>query len=685
MNLKTQLKTTVSYMSILSSSGINTLQDFFMFFPRGYEDRTNMKNLNEIKFDGSQQSTKWKIIDKNMVFTRTWKKIIQFKFHDVNGAVWHITYMNSQFVYSNTNVDQWYVIMWKPKLDWNKIVFWYPEMIPATQDDDSTQEEYKTWRIYPIYTQLQWINHNWFSKKIWEQLEMIPSIFHEIFPQDFLQEYDLIDYPSMIKNLHYPDSLKDLDRAKYRLYFQKLLRIQLVSLMNKHEYQNWSFVEKKLSTNWDLIKQFLETLPFELTNAQKVSLKQIVDDFHETKPMMRLMQWDVWSGKTVVAVAAAFYIIKRFGWQVALLAPTEVLANQHLLSIGKYLLPLWIRIELITGSTPAKQKEKIKQDLVSGNIQMIVWTHALIQDDVDFQNLQLAIIDEQHKFGVMQRSFFKRFHSPHLLQMTATPIPRSLALAFFGEFDVSIIDQMPAWRKQIITKVVTLDKYEKLRPWLLTKLSQWQNIYIITPLIQESEKLDEVQSVLQEYEDVNVLLSEYKWKIWLLHGKLKSAEKDDVMKKFKKWDYRILVSTTVIEVGVDVPQATIIIIKNSERFGLSQLHQLRGRVGRSDLQSYCFLQTAETSWESMKRLKAMEETTDGFKLSELDLKMRWSWEMLGIRQSGETDIPPDILGDIKFLQTVQNASVWLLEKYPNFQWIEKVKNFVQWDWNNILV
>lgn len=685
MNLKDQLKTTVSYISILSSSGINTLQDFFMFFPRGYEDRTNIKNLNEIKFDGTQQSTKWKIIDKNMVFTRTWKKIIQFKFHDVNWALWHITFMNSQFVYSNTNVDQWYIIMWKPKLDWNKIVFWYPEMIPATEDDENTLEEYKTWRIYPIYTQLQWINHNWFSKKIWEKLEEIPLLFHEIFPIDFLDKFGLIDYPQMIKNLHFPNSLKDLELAKYRLYFQKLLKIQLVSLINKYDYQNWNLIEKKLSTNWDLIKQFLETLPFELTNAQKVSLKQIVDDFHETKPMMRLMQWDVGSGKTVVAVAAAFYIIKRFWWQVALLAPTEVLANQHLLSIGKYLLPLWIRIELITGSTSAKQKEKIKQDLIAGNIQLIVWTHALIQDDVDFQNLQFAIIDEQHKFGVLQRSFFKRFNSPHLLQMTATPIPRSLALAFFGEFDVSIIDQMPAWRKQIITKVVTLDKYEKLRPWLLTKLSQWQNIYIITPLIQESEKLDEVQSVLQEYEDVNLFLSEYKWKIWLLHWKLKSAEKDDVMKKFKKWDYRILVSTTVIEVWVDVPQATIIIIKNSERFGLSQLHQLRGRVGRSDLQSYCFLQTAETSWESMKRLKAMEETTDGFKLSELDLKMRWSWEMLGIRQSWETDIPPEILGDIKFLQTVQDAAVWLLENYPNFVGIEKVKKFIESEWNNILV
>ncbi|MEF2175900.1 MAG: DEAD/DEAH box helicase, partial [Candidatus Absconditabacteria bacterium] len=429
MNLKDQLKTTISYMSILSSSGINTLQDFFMFFPRGYEDRTNLKTLNEIKFDGSQQTTKGKISDKNMVFTRTGKKIIQFKFHDANGAVGHITFMNSQFVYSNTNVDQRYVIMGKPKLDGNKIVFWYPEMVAASEDEEGSQELYKTGRIYPIYTQLQGINHNWFSKKIWEQLDMIPSLFHEIFPQDFLQEFDLMDYTSMIKNLHYPNSLKDLDKAKYRLYFQKLLRIQLVSLISKYEYQNGNFVEKKLSTNWDLIKQFLETLPFELTNAQKVSLKQIVDDFHETKPMMRLMQGDVGSGKTVVAVAAAFYIVKRFGGQVALLAPTEVLANQHLLSIGKYLLPLGIRIELITGSTPAKQKEKIKQDLVSGNIQMIVGTHALIQDDIDFHDLQFAIIDEQHKFGVMQRSFFKRFHSPHLLQMTATPIPRSLALA----------------------------------------------------------------------------------------------------------------------------------------------------------------------------------------------------------------------------------------------------------------
>jgi len=433
------------------------------------------------------------------------------------------------------------------------------------------------------------------------------------------------------------------------------------------------------------IRSFISTLPFTLTTAQKKVIKQIIDDFHKPQPMLRLLQWDVGSGKTIVATTAAYYIIKEFGWQVAFLAPTEILAKQHLKNLAKYLLPLWIKVELLVGSMTKSQKEKIKQKLASWEIDLIVWTHAIIQEDVDFADLQFAIIDEQHRFWVQQRAFFKKFGSPHILQMTATPIPRSLALAFFGEFDVSIIDELPAWRKPITTKIITEEEFVKLKQWILTKINQWQQLYYITPLIEESDKLDEVASATQEYENLQKIFPELKDQIALLHWKLKSKEKDKIMEDFKKWKYKILVSTTVVEVGVDVPQATMIFIKNAERFGLAQLHQLRGRVGRSDLQSYCFLITKSKSWEAYKRLKAMEKTNDWFALAELDLKLRWGGEILWVKQSWAWDIPVEILSNVKFLEKVQQAAKWLLERYPNLEWLPVLKEKVLNQDRNLLV
>ncbi len=312
----------------------------------------------------------------------------------------------------------------------------------------------------------------------------------------------------------------------------------------------------------------------------------------------------------MVAAIAAYYVIKKYGGQVAFLAPLEVLAQQHYKSMAKILLPLGIHIECITGSTPPAEKKRIKNSMAQGNVDIVIGTHALLQDTIDFHKLFFVVIDEQHKFGVKQRAFFKKFGAPHILQMTATPIPRSMALAFFGEFSVSTIDQMPAGRKPITTKIISESEFKKLKQWVLTKLSQNQRLFIVTPLIEESEIMHELKSAMQEYSETCELYKELEGKIGLLHGKLKPAEKQEIMEKFKKGEYMILVSTTVIEVGIDVPEATIMIIKNSERFGLAQLHQLRGRVGRSDVQSYCFLETKYKSGDSYQRLRAMEQYAD---------------------------------------------------------------------------
>lgn len=310
----------------------------------------------------------------------------------------------------------------------------------------------------------------------------------------------------------------------------------------------------------------------------------------------------------------------------------------------------------------------------AGTLDVIVGTHALIQEWVSAKNIQLAVIDEQHKFGVKQRSFFKQFDNPHILQMSATPIPRSMALAFFGEFDVSIIDEMPAWRLPIHTKIITNAQWIKSKPRILDKIHKGEKVFIVTPLIEESEKLEDVTAATQAFEETQDLFPEIRHHIGLIHGKMKANDKEAIMHAFKEGKIKILVATTVIEVWVDIPEATIMIIKNAERFGLSQLHQLRGRIGRSDLQSHCFLQTAKKSGDTYQRLKALEDTNDGFKLAEIDLQNRGAGEMLGIRQSGESDIPMEILTNIKFIELVQQAAIELLQTYPNLQWLPDLQN-----------
>ena len=820
MDLKDFLKTNKKYLSILSSNWIKTVKQFFEYWPRDYEDRTKIKKVSELLTDWTVQIVKWKVVDKNLITTPTGKKLVEIILEDEDWKKFYVHYINSVFWLKQFKKSNWYLIIWKPKFEYWKIIFWHPtvkEVWRMSEEDLKKSFDFEIWRIYPIYSELGWIKSSWFAKKIWENLDKIPLFFKEYYPKDFLNEFNLLQLTKTVKNLHFPESWELLKQAKNRLWFDKLLRIQLVSLLSKIEYsektnhrqsnqqsqtiykivgiaqkiynnfwyglreafyvkklvkelqslwvevqiekilkdKDWTIIwkgdiivnndiilevksvpkvypqhfkqirtylqlggfkkwlllnfgnfaklehfvftnkdivcDKKDDCLWyniperDLIKSFLQTLPFQLTKAQKKVIKQIIDDFHSDKTMMRLLQWDVGSWKTIVAIIVARYMIKKFWKQVAFLAPTEILAKQHYKNICKFLIPLGVRVELLVWWMTKKQKEVVKEWLKTAKVQMVVWTHAIIQEDVEFADLWLAIIDEQHRFWVGQRAFFKKFGSPHILQMTATPIPRSLALAFFGEFDVSIIDEMPAGRKPVYTKIIDEQEFLKLKPWILNKIAQWQQIYIITPLIEESEKLEDVKSVMKEYEEIQKFLPELKDQICLLHGKMKPKEKDDVMQRFKEGKCKILVSTTVIEVGVDVPQATVIIIKNAERFGLAQLHQLRWRVWRSDLQSYCFLITKSKSGESYKRLKAMEKYNDWFKLAELDMKIRGAWEMLWVRQSWASDIPVEILSDVKFLEKVQEAAKWLLERYPGLDDLDDLKKMLESQDKNLLV
>ncbi len=675
--LKEQLKTTTKYVSILESNGIKTIKDLLHYFPRSYEDRSFIQPLSELLINEKWvATTKGRIIQKKFS-PRRGKKVYEYTFIDEQGQLWQINIFNSGYLASKIKENEWYIIIWKPFFKTGKVFFNQPEIIPATDTSSEQTNIPNMGRIYPIYSELYGIKPWWFVEKIRSVIDTVNMLFEEHLPEEFLEKYNLLGVKETFKNIHFPESYELQKAALQRIFFDRLLRVQLHSLIQKQEYEKKSLKKfDESDPHRDIIKNFIDTLPFTLTNAQKKVIKNCIESIHDKKPMMALLQGDVGSGKTIVAAIIAYYMHSTKNKQSIFLAPLEVLANQHHKTLAKLFLPLGIRIELLTGSTPKPQKEKIKQDIREGKIPIIIWTHALLQEDVGFENLWFVVIDEQHKFWVRQRAAFKKFGNPDILQMSATPIPRSMALAFFGEFDVHIIDELPKGRQPITTKIISENEYKKLKPRILSKIQENQKVFVVTPLVEESDKLEEVKAATSEYHEIQELFPELKGRIGLIHGKMNAKDKEETMIKFKQGELCLLVSTTVIEVGVDIPEATIMIIKNAERFGLSQLHQLRGRIGRSDLKSYCFLETKKKTGDSYKRLQAMEETNDWFKLAELDLKNRWPWEILGTMQAWQADIPIEILSDLKFIEKVQEWAKRLLENYPKLERLDKLKKYL---------
>ncbi len=682
MSIKTFLRTTDRIANILYEYDIRTPEDFFYNFPREYEDRSSVKTIDQLS-QWEKHTIKVEVLDKNYITTRTGKRMVEIKVQDENGNIAFLSFMNNAYGARSVQVWDWVLATGKPKFSYGKWVMWFPEILK--ESDWQKKEQWTTegdfsGKIVPIYSEMMGIRSNWFAKKIYERLDLINDIFDEYLPQFLLDSYWLIGIHKAIRSIHFPKDMKELYAARRRIYFERLFVWQLLS-----NYQKILADSTKTDADMviqtpdrDIIKWFLERLPFELTKAQKKATKQIIDDFYKPDSMLRLLQWDVGSGKTVVALLASYYINKKHDKQTAFMVPTEVLAHQHIKEVAKYFLPLGLRPALLVGSTTAKEKEKIKQELAEGKIDIVIWTHALIQDDVKFRDLGFVIIDEQHKFWVNQRGKLKAQWNPHILQMTATPIPRSLALSFFGEFENTIIDELPPGRSPIYTKVTTEWEFKRLKQFFVTKIQQWQQIYIVTPLVEESEKLEDVQSSMEEFEEIRDMFYElWAGEIWLLHGKMKADEKEQVMKKFKSGKIKILIATTVIEVGIDVASATIMVIKNAERFGLSQLHQLRGRVGRSDLKSYCFLISKTKWWDTYRRLKAMEKYTDGFKLAEIDLEMRWAGTILWTRQSGQMDIPDEVFKDIRLLEDTRMEARKLLKSDPKLEKYSKLKNIMK--------
>jgi len=532
-------------------------------------------------------------------------------------------------------------------------------------------------RIVPIYTVCENLSIKVLRRAIYSVIHTYKDHITNVIPEYIRVKHGILDKRIAVEQIHFPESIEILNQARFSLIFEELFLIQLKLVRLREENaNNNSSLALKVESN-GLVRKFIESLPFELTGGQKNAINEILNDLNSEKPMGRLLQGDVGSGKTVVATIMLLAGIEN-GYQGAIMAPTEILAQQHYNNMIQWMTPLGISVGLFLGSQGKKVREKFQTDLRNGQMNIAVGTHALIQEHIEFDNLGAIVVDEQHRFGVKQRNVLKKkSQNPQMLTMTATPIPRTLALTVHGDLDLTIIDELPKGRIPIKTSLVNSHKaaYELIK----SEVEAGHQAYVVYPLIEESETLS-AKAATKEYERLKEEVFP-KFEIGLLHGKLKNDEKDKVMDDFKKGKYNILVSTTVVEVGVDVPNATVMVIENAERFGLSQLHQLRGRVGRSDMQSYCILHSSTKNQETRERLNIMTQTNDGFVIAEKDLQIRGPGEFLGTRQSGLPDlIISDIVRDAKILEIVRAEAIDFIKSnninnYPALKEITSLQLF----------
>lgn len=645
---------TTKQLSNLKSLGINTIYDLIYYFPRAYDDRTNIKKIGELKFN-EYVVLKATVMSAINLTVRSDKKIVKAMVTDGTGIM-EILWFGMPYIKKSLKIGEEYLFIGQTK---KSAIF---QLINPEYKLFSGQQKVSENEILPIYSSNKNITQNSLRKLVEKFLVNFLNYFEENIPKKLIKEYRIMERKNAIKNIHYPISMKEIEEAKRRFAIEELLILELGILKNRFIIENSNSKNYEVEGKKEKVREFLSKLTFNLTNAQKKVIKEIYDEISNGKIVNRLIQGDVGSGKTVVAMVMLIYMAEN-GYQGALMAPTEILANQHYLGIKKRLEKIGLRVELLTSSIKGKKKNEILEGIANGEIDIVIGTHSLIEDNVIFKKLGLIVIDEQHRFGVNQRNKLReKGFLGNLLVMSATPIPRSLALSIYGDLDLSIIDELPPGRTPIKTKWIANDEdLEKMYNFIYKKVNAGNQAYFVAPLIETSDKMA-LKSVEKVSEEIERKFSNKR--IGIIHGKMKAKEKDDVMFKFKNKEYDILIATTVIEVGIDVPASTIMTIYNAERFGLSALHQLRGRVGRGSKQSYCFLISNSMTENSKQRLSIMEETEDGFRIAEEDLKLRNSGEIFGLRQSGFSDLKfIDIIYDVKTIKLVRDECIKYLKEH----------------------
>ena len=645
---------TAKQLSNLKSLGINTVYDLIYYFPRAYDDRTNIKKIGELKFN-EYVVLKANVMSVVNLTVRSGKKIVKAMVSDGTGIM-EILWFGMPYIKKSLKIGEEYLFIGQTK---KSTIF---QLINPEYKLFSGQQKVSENEILPIYSSNKNITQNSLRKLVEKFLVNFLNYFEENIPKELIKEYKIMERKSAIKNIHYPVSMKEIEEAKRRFAIEELLILELGILKNRFIIENSNSKNYEVEGKKEKVKNFVSQLTFNLTNAQKKVIKEIYDEISNGKIVNRLIQGDVGSGKTVVAMVMLIYMAEN-GYQGVLMAPTEILANQHYLGIKERLEKIGLRVELLTSSIKGKKKNEILEGIANGDVDIVIGTHSLIEDDVIFKKLGLIVIDEQHRFGVNQRNKLReKGFLGNLLVMSATPIPRSLALSIYGDLDLSIIDELPPGRTPIKTKWIANDEdLEKMYNFIYKKVNDGNQAYFVAPLIETSDKMA-LKSVDKVSEEIERKFSNKK--IGIIHGKMKAKEKDEVMLKFKNKEYDILIATTVIEVGIDVPASTIMTIYNAERFGLSALHQLRGRVGRGSKQSYCFLISNSITENSKQRLSIMEETEDGFRIAEEDLKLRNSGEIFGLRQSGFSDLKfIDIIYDVKTIKLVRDECIKYLKEH----------------------
>lgn len=642
--------------------GIHKYGDLINLFPNRYIDRTRYYKINELQNTNAEVQIIGKIIHIKTVEQKKGKRLVA-TFIDDTGEMELVWFQGQKWIRENLKLNTVYVIFGKCTSFNGQFNMAHPEMELLAEHEQNLRSAMQP--VYPSTEKLtqRGISNRTINKLMQQLFVETQALFQETIPNYLIEELKLIPKNAALFNIHFPKSPDLLAKAQFRLKFEELFFIQL-QLITKNLIRKSKIKGHPFEKVGDYFNNFYTNhLPFDLTNAQKRVLKEIRNDMGNSAQMNRLLQGDVGSGKTIVALMSMLLALDN-GFQACLMAPTEILANQHFNGLSELAKPLNINIKILTGSTKTSDRKIIHEELENGNLHIIIGTHALLEDKVKFHNLGLSIIDEQHRFGVEQRSklWKKNDIPPHVLVMTATPIPRTLAMSLYGDLDISVIDELPPGRKPI----QTVHRYDsnRLKVWKFIKdeIEKGRQIYIVYPLIQESEKMD-YKDLMDGYESISRDFPLPKYCVSIVHGKMKPADKDSEMQRFSQGKTNIMVATTVIEVGVNVPNASVMIIESAERFGLSQLHQLRGRVGRGAEQSYCILLTGhKLSNDSKIRMETMTRTNDGFEIAEVDLKLRGPGDLMGTQQSGVLNLQiADLVKDREILQLARHYAVKLLK------------------------